>query len=140
MTEKTVSELFESGIERYKAGESPETLIPVFKEICDRSGKTSAAWTCLAWLYLLDNQPNQALKAAQKAVKLTPQDPQARVNLASAMLEMGQTGVRQHVQIAQQVLVLDAELRQEIQENIQDGLTRKPDWDSLQKINAWLFG
>lgn len=140
MTEKTVGELFDSGIERYKAGESPEILIPVFKEICDRSGKTSAAWTCLAWLYLLDNQPNQALKAAQKAVKLTPQDPQARVNLASAMLEMGQTGVRQHVQIVQQILALDAEMRQEIQENIQDGLTRKPDWDSLQKINSWLFG
>ena len=140
MTEQLPTDLFESGIERYKAGEGPDTLIPVFKEICDRTPKTSAAWTCLAWLYLLDNQPNQALKAAQKAVKLNPQDPQARVNLVSAMLESGQTGVRQHIQIVQQMLALDQEIRQEIQENVDEGLTRKPEWKSLQRINNWLFG
>ena len=140
MTEQLPTDLFESGIERYKAGEGPDSLIPVFKEICDRTPKTSAAWTCLAWLYLLDNQPNQALKAAQKAVKLNPQDPQARVNLVSAMLESGQTGVRQHIQIVQQMLALDEEIRREIQENVDEGLTRKPDWKSLQRINNWLFG
>lgn len=139
MTEKSVTDLFESGLERYKAGEGPETLIPVFKDVCDRTPKTSAAWTCLAWLYLLDNQPNQAYKAAQKAVKLNPQDPQARVNLAAAMLESGQTGVRQHIEIVQQLMALEAEMRQEIEDNIADGLTRKPDWKSLQRIQNWLF-
>lgn len=136
---QSVDTLFESAIERYKAGEEPKALIPVFKDICDRSPKSSASWTCLAWLYLLENQPNNALKAAQKAVKLNPQDPQARVNLASAMLESGQTGVRQHIQIVQQIIVLDAEIRQEIMDNIQDGLTRKPDWSSLIRIQKWLF-
>ena len=140
MTEKSVADLFESGLERYKAGEGPETLIPVFKDVCDRTPKTSAVWTCLAWLYLLANQPNQAFKAAQKAVKLNPQDPQARVNLASAMLESGQSGVRQHIEIVQQLMTLDAEMRQEIEDNIADGLSRKPDWKSLQRIKAWLFG
>lgn len=139
MTQQSVAELFDSGLERYKAGEDPRVLIPVFKQLCDRSPKTSAAWTCLAWLYLLDNQPSQAYKAAQKAVKLNPQDPQARLNLASAMLEGGQTGVREHIDIVRQLMVLDAEMRQEIQDNIEDGLTRKPDWQSLQRIKNWLF-
>lgn len=137
---QSVDSLFESAIERYKAGEEPKALIPVFKDLCDRIPKSSASWTCLAWLYLLENQPNNALKAAQKAVKLNPQDPQARVNLASAMLETEQKGVRQHIEIVQQIITLDAEIRQEIIDNIQDGLTRKPDWQSLIRIQKWLFG
>ena len=136
---ESVTSLFDSGFERYKAGEDPQTLIPVFKEICDRSPKTAAAWTCLAWLYLLDNQPNPALKAAQKAVKLNPQDPQSRINLATAMLETKQTGVRQQIDVVQQMLVLDSELRQDIQESIEDGLSRKPNWSSLNRIKTWLF-
>jgi len=83
----TVDSLFDTGLERYKAGEAATSLIPLFKEVCDRSPKSSPAWTCLAWLYLLDNKASLAYKAAQKAVKLNPQDPQARVNLAVAMLE-----------------------------------------------------
>lgn len=134
-----VASLFETGLERYKAGEDPQSLIPVFKEVCDRSPKSSPAWTCLAWLYLLDNQPSQAYKAAQKAVKLNPQDPQARINLAAAMLETGQSGVRQHIEIVQQILVLDSELRQEILENVEDGLSRKSDWQNLNRIKNWLF-
>lgn len=137
---QSVDSLFESAIERYKAGEEPKALIPVFKDICDRTPKSSAAWTCLAWLYLLENQPSYALKAAKTAVKLNPQDPQARVNLASAMLESGQAGVRQHIEIVQQIMALEAEIRQEIFDNIQDGLTRKPDWSSLIRIQKWLTG
>lgn len=137
---QSVDSLFESAIERYKAGEEPKALIPVFKDLCDRTPKSSASWTCLAWLYLLENQPNSALKAAKTAVKLNPQDPQARVNLVSAMLESGQKGVREHIEIVQQILALDAEIRQEIIDNIQDGLTRKPDWKSLMSIQKWLFG
>ncbi|XQQ05527.1 MAG: tetratricopeptide repeat protein [Leptolyngbya sp. IPPAS B-1204] len=90
MTETTVEALFDQGLERYRAGEDPASLIPLFKEVCDRTPKSSSAWTCLAWLYLLDNKPSQAYKAAQKAVKLNPQDPQARINLAMAMLETAQ--------------------------------------------------
>ena len=95
---ETVASLFESALERYKAGEEPTNLIPAFQEICDRSPKSSAAWTCLAWVYLLSNKPAVAVKAAQKAVKLHPHDAQARVNLAVALLETGQSGVRQCLQ------------------------------------------
>ncbi|WP_026732979.1 tetratricopeptide repeat protein [Fischerella sp. PCC 9605] len=135
----TVESLFDTGLERYKAGESADALIPVFKEICDRAPKSSAAWTCLAWLYLLDDKPNPAFKAAQKAVKLNPQDPQARLNLAIAMLETGQKGLRQHVDAANQLMIVSPELREEIRSSIEDGFSRKPDWQSLAKVQTWLF-
>lgn len=135
----TVDSLFDTGLERYKAGEPAADLIPVFKEVCDRAPKASAASICLAWLYLLEDKPNLALKAAQKAVKINPQDPQARVNLAVAMLETGQKGLRQHIDITQQLMLVNPDWRDEIQNSIADGLSRKPDWQSLAKVKGWLF-
>lgn len=137
MTE-TIDSIFETALERYKAGEEPENLIPVFKDICDRAPKSSAAWACLAWLYLLNDKPTPAYKAAQKAVKLNPQDAQSRINLAVAMLETGQTGVRQHIDLVMQ-LVMVSEIRDEIKQSIADGLNRKPEWKSLQRVKNWLF-
>lgn len=137
---QTVESLFDTGLSRYKAGEAAADLIPVFKEVCDRSPKTSAAWICLAWLYLLEDKATLALKAAQKAVKLNPQDPQARVNLAVAMLETNQKGIRQHIDVANQLILVNPEWREEIQNSIEDGLTRKSDWQSLAKVKAWILG
>jgi predicted Zn-dependent protease len=136
---QTIESLFDTGLERYKAGEAVDSLIPVFKEVCDRAPKTSSAWICLAWLYLLDNQPNLAYKAAQKAVKLSPQDPQARINLAVAMLETGQKGLRQHIDFVKQLIFVNPEWQDEIINSIEDGLSRKPDWQSLAKVKSWLF-
>ena len=139
MTE-SVETLFDQALEKYQAGESVENLLPTFQEICDRDPKNSAAWTCLAWLYLLLEQPKRALKAAERSVRLEPRDPQAQVNLALAMLEVGQKGVRKHIEIVQQAVDFDEKIKNMIKENIEDGLNRKPDWKSLQKVNNWLFG
>jgi Flp pilus assembly protein TadD len=136
---QTVEALFDEGIERYKAGEAPEALIPVFKEVCDRSRKNSSAWTCLAWLYLLLDKPSQAYDAANKAVKLNPQDSQARVNLVLAMLDNDKKGVRSHVEMVQQLIFAVPELRDEVLQNIEDGLARKPDWKSMERVKAWLI-
>ena len=136
---QTVEFLFDTGLERYKAGEAPETLIPVFKEVCDRAPKTSSAWICLSWLYLLENKPNLAYKAAQKAVRLNPQDPQARINLAMSMLETGQKGLREHIDLAKQLIFVNEEWEKEVKDSIADGLSRKPDWQSLAKVKTWLF-
>jgi predicted Zn-dependent protease len=136
---QTVESLFDTGLERYKAGETADSLIPVFKEVCDRAPKTSSAWICLSWLYLLDNKPSLAYKAAHKAVKLNPQDPQARVNLALAMLETGQKGLREHIDFAQQLIFVNPEWQDEIKNSIADGLSRKPDWQGLAKVKKWLF-
>ncbi|WP_204102680.1 MULTISPECIES: hypothetical protein [Spirulina sp. CCY15215] len=134
-----VASLYENGLERYKNGESAESLIPVFKEICDRSKKNATAWSSLAWLYLLVDKPQQALKAAQKGVKLDKNSPQGHVNLAIALLETETKGVREQIEIVQRVMSFSAEIRQELAENIEDGLTRKPDWASLIRVKNWLF-
>lgn len=137
---QVAEDLFDKGLERYRAGESAPDLIPVFKEICDKAPRNSSAWTCLAWLYLLDDKPKSALKAAQKAVKLNQEDPQARVNLVAAMLETGQKGVREHIDVANSILAIAPEFREEVKQNCEEGLSRKPDWDSLKRIQGWLFG
>ena len=136
---QTAEALFNSGIERYKNGEPVEDLIPVFKELCDRAPKSSPAWTCLSWLYLLEDKHNAAFKAASRAVKLNPQDPQARVNIAVAMLETGKKGVRDHIDAAQQLVMISEELRNEIQESLADGFNRKPDWKTLKRVQDWIL-
>lgn len=132
--------LFDQALEKYQAGEAAENLIPTFQDICDHSPKNSAAWTCLAWLYLLVEKPQQALKAAQRSVKLEPRDPQSQLNLALAMLDAGEKGVRKHIEIVQQAIDFDDNIKVNIKENIEDGLQRKPDWKGLQKAKNWLFG
>ena len=136
---QTLESKFEEGIERYKGGEPASDLLPTFKEICAQAPKNSAAQTCLSWLYLLADKPNAAYKAAQRAVKLAPQDPQARVNLAIAMLETGKSGVRDQIDQLAPVLSAVDELKAEVQENFEEGLSRKPDWKSLKRVQSWLF-
>ena len=136
---QTAEALFDEGLKRYQAGEAAATLIPVFQEVCDRAPKNSSAWTCLAWLYLLESKPKSAYKAAMKAVKLNPDDPQARVNLVAAMLETGQKGVRSHVDRTQSLIMAVSELADEVKQNCDDGLNRKPDWENLKRIKKWLF-
>ena len=136
---KTPEELFQDGLERYQAGETASTLIPVFKEVCDRAPKNGNAWTSLAWLYLLENKPAPALKAAKTAVKLNPHDPQSRINMALAMLELGEKGVRPHIEMAQQMVMASSEWLEEVKKNLEEGLTKKPDWKSLVRVKQWLL-
>jgi predicted Zn-dependent protease len=126
-------------LQRYQEGEAPETLIPIFQELCDRSPKDSSPWCSLAWLYLLTDKPKQALKIAQKAVKIDPRPPQVRINLALALLDSGEKGVRDHIEVAKQIMAASEEIRAETMENIEDGLKRKPDWKSLKKVKNWLL-
>ncbi|MFB8787980.1 MAG: hypothetical protein U7123_03855 [Potamolinea sp.] len=137
MTDPATS-LFDTGLERYSAGEGPDTLIPVFKEVCDRGPKIAAAWSCLAWLYLLDNKPEQAYKVAIKGVKLDGNAPQGRLNLVLAMLDTGKTGVREHIDVIKQMMLMDSAVQKDLSESIEDGLSRKPDWKSLIRVKNWL--
>jgi predicted Zn-dependent protease len=134
----TVETLFQEALERYRNGEAAATLIPVFKEICDRSAKSPVPWTCLAWLYLLEDNPKKALEAAKKSVKLHAQDAQAQVNLALALLDLGRTGVRTHIEIVQQIMLVDEDSKKEVLDSIEDGFKRKPDWKSLKRIQKYL--
>jgi predicted Zn-dependent protease len=136
---ETVNETFDDALARYQAGESPETLIPIFKEICAATPKLSSAWTCLAWLQLLAGEPASAIKTAEKALKLDAYDVQARVNLAVALIEAKQKGVRGHVEMAQQLVQGSKEAKEQLESSFADGLKRNPDWASLQKVQGWIF-
>ena len=72
------------------------------------------------------------------AVKLNPQDPQARINLCLAMLETKAKGVRDHIEVVQQVLAVAPEVAGDLRESIADGLKRRPEWPALLKVKAWL--
>jgi predicted Zn-dependent protease len=130
--------LFDQAISRYQQGAAPEDLIDDFLAITAQAPRQSAGWTCLAWLQLLLDQPQAALHSARTAVRLNPQDPQARINLSLAMLETGAKGVREHVEVAQRVIVMAPELADELRDSIADGLRRRPGWSAMEKVNAWL--
>lgn len=136
---KTPEELFQDGLDQYQAGASAADLIPVFKEVCDRAPKNGNAWTSLAWLYLLDSKPAPALKAAKTAVKLNPHDPQSRINMALAMLDLGEKGVRPHIEMAQQMVMASSDWLEEVKKNLEEGLSKKPDWKSLIRVKQWLL-
>ena len=140
MTESALSpELaFNQAIERYNAGEGPETLLPIFKEIAEQSPKNATVWACLAWLYLFADKAPLAFKAAQKSVKIDGYHPQARVNYALAMLANKRSGVREQVELASQMMSFDKEIAQSVLENLEDGLKRKPDWKDIERIQKWL--
>ena len=133
-----IEKIYDQALERYQAGEEPEVLIPVFKDICQQAPDLPYAWSSLAWLYLLNDQPNLALKAAKKGVKINRGAPQSRINLVLAMLALGEKGVRDHVEAAQYMISQRDELREEVETNIEDGLRRKPDWQELIKVKKWL--
>ena len=113
-------------------------MLADFRAITQHEPRLSAAWTCLAWLELLDDQPLQALRSARFAVKLSPQDPQARINLSLAMLETDAKGVREHIVLVQRMRLMAPELAAELDNSIADGLARKPGWKALEKVKAWL--
>jgi hypothetical protein len=87
---------------------------------------------------LLLDQPRAALLSARNAVRLNPQDPQARINLSVAMLETGAKGVREHVEVVKRVLALAPDMADELNSSIADGLQRRPGWTALAKVRDWL--
>ena len=132
--------LFEQALERYRQGEPPEDLIDDFLQLTAQAPSQSAAWTCLAWLQLLLDQPKEALKSARTAVRLNPQDPQARVNLSVAMLETGAKGVREHIEMIHRITLMAPELGDELKDSMADGLARRPGWSAMEKVRGWLQG
>jgi len=133
-------DFFAQALERYRQGTPPEELIDDFLLITAQAPGQSAGWTCLAWLQLLLDQPQAALKSARTAVRLNPQDPQARVNLSVAMLETGAKGVREHIERVQRITLLAPVLGEELNDSIADGMARRPGWSALDKVRHWLQG
>ncbi len=136
--DKSEESLFDGAMERYKAGGAPEELIKDFENITSSHPSNAAGWTCLSWLQLLCNLPQEALRSSRFAVKLNGQDPQARINLSLALLETNSKGVRDHIDFVKRAILVLPELEKELKESIEDGLNRQPDWKALKKIKLWL--
>ena len=136
--DKNDESLFDNAMARYQSGEEASKLIKDFEEITSISPNQSAGWTCLAWLQLLCNENQNALKSARVAVKLNPQDPQSRINLTIALLETNSKGVREHIEFVKRALLIVPDLEKELKDSLNDGINRKPNWNSLKKIQSWL--
>ena len=136
--ESSQENLFDQAMSRYQAGADAEEVLPLFIRITESAPRQSAGWTCLAWLQLLCDQPEEALRSARFAVKLNPQDPQARINLSLALLETDSKGVRDHIQVVQQVLTMAPDVSDDLKGALEDGLQRRPGWKALQKVKTWL--
>jgi len=136
--ESTQESLFEQAMARYQNGAPAAELLDDFITITEAAPRQSAGWTCLAWLQLLCDEPEAALRSARTAVKLNPQDPQARINLSLAMLETKAKGVRDQIEMVQQVLAMAPDVGQELQASIADGFQRRPGWPALTKVKNWL--
>ncbi len=136
--ESQESSLFQQAMARYQDGVPAADLIDDFVAITEAAPRQSSGWTCLAWLLLLCEKPDDALRSARMAVKLNGQDPQARINLTLAMLETKAKGVRDQIQVVQQVLAVAPEMGEELRESINDGFKRRPDWPALLKVKNWL--
>ena len=136
--EKNDESLFDNAMARYQSGEEASKLIKDFLEITSISPNQSAGWTCLSWLQLLCNENQNALRSARVAVKLNPQDPQSRINLTIALLETNSKGVREHIEFVKRALLIVPELEKELKDSLNDGINRKPNWNSLKKIQSWL--
>ena len=138
MDDSTNESLFDNAMARYQSGEEASELIKDFESITNSSPNQSSGWTCLAWLQLLCERDQDALRSARIALKLNPQDPQTRINLSLALLETNSKGVREHIEFVKRALLIVPDLEKELKVSIEDVLNRKPDWDALKKIKAWL--
>ena len=136
--EKNQESLFDNAMARYKEGAEASELIKDFKVITSIAPNQSAGWTCLAWLQLLINKPEDALFSAKNAVKLNGQDPQARINLTIALLETKSKGVRDQIDAINKILLTVPEFGKDLKSSIDDGLERKPGWQALKKVKSWL--
>ena len=129
---------FNAALSRYEAGEDLLPLVDDFKKIINQIPNHFAAWTCLAWLYLLLKNNNEALFAAKQAVKLNGQDLQARMNLSLALLATNTKGVRENIDLIKRIIIMAPDLEGDLKLSVEDGLSRYPDWPELKKVKKWL--
>ena len=129
---------FNAALSRYEAGEDLLPLVEDFKKIIDQIPNHFAAWTCLAWLYLLLKNNQEALFAAKQAVKLNGQDLQARMNLSLALLATNTKGVRENIDLIKRIIIMAPDLEEDLKLSVEDGFLRYPEWPELKKVKKWL--
>ena len=133
-----IEEDFNEALSRYKAGQDLISIVQDFQNIIQQIPNHFAAWTCLSWLQLLLKNNEEALMAAKQAVRLNQQDPQARMNLSLALLSTNNKGVREHIELIKRMSIMMPDVKSDLKESVEDGLSRYPDWPELTKVKKWL--
>ena len=133
-----IEEDFNAALSRYKAGQDLVSIVQDFQKIIQQLPNHFAAWTWLSWLQLLLKNNEEALSAARQAVRLNQQDPQARMNLSLALLATNNKGVRDHIELIKKKSMMMPDVKSELKESVEDGLSRYPDWPELTKVKKWL--
>ena len=133
-----IEEDFNAALSRYKAGKDLIPIVQDFQKIIQQIPNHFAAWTCLSWLQLLLKNNEEALAAARQAVRLNQQDPQARMNLSLALLATNNKGVRDHIELIKKISMMMPDVKSELKESVEDGLSRYPEWPELIKVKKWL--
>ncbi len=129
---------FNAALSRYEAGEDLLPLVDDFKKIINQIPNHFAAWTCLAWLYLLLKNNSEALFAAKQAVRLNGQDLQARMNLSLALLATNTKGVRENIDLIKRIMIMAPDLVKDLKLSVEDGFSKYPEWPELKKVKKWL--
>tara|TARA_B100001029_G_C14747757_1_gene278990 strand:+ start:148 stop:576 length:429 start_codon:yes stop_codon:yes gene_type:complete len=129
---------FNSALSKYQDSKDLIPIVQDFQNIIQQIPNHFAAWTCLSWLQLILKNNEEALAAARQAVRLNQQDPQARMNLALALLATKNKGVRDHVELIKKMAMMMPEIKNDLEESVEDGFNRYPDWPELIKIKKWL--
>ena len=129
---------FNAALSKYQDGQELTSIVQDFQQIIKQIPNHFAAWTCLSWLQLILKNNGEALVAAKQAVQLNQQDPQARMNLALALLATKNKGVRDHVELIKKMSIMMPDVKSELKESVEDGFKRYPDWPELTKIKKWL--
>ena len=129
---------FNAALSRYQDGQELVAIAQDFKKIIQQIPNHFAAWTCLSWLQLLLKNNEEALVSARQAVRLNQQDPQARMNLSLALLATNNKGVRDHIELIKKMSMMMPDVKSELKESVEDGLSRYPDWPELTKVKKWL--
>ena len=133
-----IEEDFNAALSRYKSGQDLIQIFQDFQKIIKQIPNHFAAWTCLSWLQLLLKNNEEALAAARQAVRLNHQDPQARMNLSLALLATNNKGVRDQIEFIKKMSIMMPDVKSELKESVEDGLSRYPDWPELNKVKKWL--
>ncbi len=131
-------QFFNEALSRYQSGGELQEILEDFQQITNHIPNHFAAWTCLSWLHLLLKNNNEGLFAARQAVKLNGQDPQARMNLALALLATNTKGVRDHITIIKRMILMVPEIEEELKSSVEDGFLRYPEWPEMKKMKDWL--
>ena len=129
---------FNGALSKYQSGSDLPPILEEFKKIIDQIPNHFAAWTCLSWLQLLLKKNEEALFSARQAVKLNGEDPQARMNLALALLATNNKGVRDHIELIKRMLLIMPDIENDLRLSVKDGFSRNPEWPELEKVKKWL--